>query len=274
MDGDSINPTVGLEDSGVEKLAHDGQPIYSLGNQRPIAHCCLVANSGENTNKPLHFTSNDLEHVAVTFKRIHAIIVHQQRYKGMELQDVENLLNKLKTLDLRDCPCFIFYYSGHGKDCGIQLDENTTYHFHKIIDVIASLPDLEGKPKVFIFDCCRVFPNEPANYGPCKAEAYTDCIIAFACSSGEVAFMSNLPYTTANSSIFTKVFCSTLMSKHCQWPLVSILIHANSLTRKSMREYLVQARSVADNRESLSTQTPQVMVKLQKQLYLCCELLS
>ena len=105
-----------------EKLSKDGEPMYSVGNQKPIAHCCLIANSGENTSKPIHCTANDLQYVATTFSKIGAKIEFQRRYKGMEYQDVENLLNALRAMDLKSCPCFIFYYSGHGKDCGIQLD--------------------------------------------------------------------------------------------------------------------------------------------------------
>lgn len=256
-------------DNKVEKVARDGQPMYSLGNKKPIAYCCLIANSGENTNTPLYYTANDLQHVATTFKLIQAKVVIEYRYKGMDSQDVENLLNQLKTMDLRECPCFIFYYSGHGKDCGIQLDENSTFSFRRIVELITSLPDLEGKPKVFIFDCCRVFSESPG-CKPCEAESFTDCVIAYACSKGEQAFISNSP-NMKNNSIFTKAFCSMLVSNYCQWPLVSVLIHASSLTNKTMKGYLfAQTRKRED--EVASFQTPHVIVKLQKQLYLCCKL--
>ena len=43
-----------------EKFTRGGEPMYPLGNKGPIAYCCLVANNGDNTNRPLYFTSNDL----------------------------------------------------------------------------------------------------------------------------------------------------------------------------------------------------------------------
>ena len=255
------------------KLARDGQPIYSLGDQGPIAHCILVANTGENTTMPLYSTDNDLQYVAATFVRIGAKIEFQRRYKGMEWLDVDNLLNTVKAMNLKRCPCLVFYYSGHGKECGIQLDENTSFSFRKIVDSITSLPDLTGKPKVFIFDCCRVYGEEPNCRKDCKAESYTDCVIAYACSKGEQAFITDSHYMK-NNSIFTKAFCSMLMSNHHQWSLVSILIHASSITSESMKEfYHAQIRLTAGNKQELaSSQTPHVIVKLRKQLYLCCKL--
>ena len=259
------------------KFTRDGQSMYSLGNQEPIMCCCLVANSGENTKSPLYFTSNDLKYVSTTFKRVGAEIMFEQRYKGMELQDVENLLIKLKTTNLKKCPCFVFYYTGHGKDCGIQLDAYSTFPFLDIIDAITSLPDLAGKPKVFIFDCCRVVEEEnPERRNNCKIQSYKDCVIAYACSTGEKAFISNSPHME-NNSIFTKAFCSMLLENHCRWPLVSILIHASSMTSETMEGYrFSQIRLTAENAnmiEPLSPQTPHVVVKLGKQLFLCRKLL-
>ena len=246
--------------------------MYSLGNKFPIAYCYLVANSGDNTERPLYFTSNDLEYVSATFKRIGAKVMFEHMYKGMEARDVENLLYKLRTTNLKECPCFVFYYSGHGRECGIQLDAITTFPFLTIIDSIHSLSDLQGKPKVFIFDCCRVF-DEPEHHKNCKVESYTDCVIGYACSRGEKAFISNLPGYMENNSVFTKAFCSMLSENHRQWPLVSILIRASSLTSKTMNEYHhSQTRLMVENTEHVSSQTPHVVVKLGKQLYLCCKL--
>lgn len=245
--------------------------MYPVGNQEPIAHCWLVANSSEDTGAPLHCTANDLHYVAATFRKVGAKIECQKRYKGMKDADVLSLLNTLKSMNLKSCPCFIFYYSGHGKNCGIQLDEDNTFSFRKILDAITSLSDLEGKPKVFIFDCCRVYDDQPECRKNCKAESYTDCLIAYACSSGEQAFISNSPYAE-NNSIFTKAFCGMLLSNHRQWPLVSILTHASSLTKDSLEDYYHQTRLLSSNKqEFVSSQTPYVILKLRKQLYLSCK---
>jgi len=242
---------------GYHKVDANGESMYSLGNVPPTGCYCVIGNRGDNTGKPLYATKNDVETVTDTFRRIGMRPVVEKHYLEMRAEVVYNILDALSSEDLSKCPCFVFYYSGHGKDCGIHLDDNGTYPFKAIVKHITSMPDLYGKPKVFLFDCCRVY-NYDVDH--CKdhdaVQSCTDCIIAYSCSKGENAYISNVPYGR-NHSVFTKYLCLMLSSHYRQWSLVSILVHSNRLIQETM--------------DGFYSQTPQVIMKLRKQLYLCCK---
>jgi len=242
--------------SAVDKVDKNGESIYQVGNSPPIGEYCVIGNRGDNTGKPLSATKKDVDMMAGTLKRLGMKPVVEKHYSKMTAAEVINFLNQLKAANLSRCRCFVFYYTGHGKDCGIHLDDNSTYPFILIVDSIMSLPDLKGRPKVFLFDCCRAYDGN-VHVDDCKdrhvVESYTDCIIAYSCSKGEKA------YITTNHSVFTKYLCLTLSSRYRQWPLVSILTQSSRLTQKTM--------------DGFFTQTPQVILRLQKQLYFCCKLL-
>ena len=242
-----------------DKKDANGESMYSLGNFPPTGFYCVIGNRGDNTGKPLYATKNDVEIVTDTLRRLGMRPVVEKHYPEMTNGDVYSILDVLTSTNLGKCPCFVFYYSGHGKDCGIHLDRNGTYPFKAIVDHITSLPNLKGKPKVFLFDCCRVYDNDVDH---CKdhraARSCTDCIIAYSCSKGEEAYISDVP-CASNHSVFTKYLCLMLSSHYRQWSLVSILMHSNRLTQKTM--------------DGFYSQTPQVIMNLQKQLYLCCKLI-
>ena len=238
-----------------EKVTKDNQLMYSLGYKWPIGACCLIGNKGVNTEQPLYSTRNDVDDLAAVFEHVGVKVLVREHFLEMRTEDVISILNRLKNLD--QYSCFIFYYTGHGKNCGIHLDGGHTFRFKRIVDFIMSISGLLGKPKVFLFDCCRVYTDDAIKRDKCcKTEAYRDCVIGYACSSGEEAFISDDPFAK-NHSIFTKALCTTLLTHHRHWPLVSVLIQASRLTQKSI--------------ENFSTQTPQVIVQLQKQLFLCCK---
>lgn len=239
------------------KMDRNRELMYSIGSVPPTAHYCAIGNRGENTGKPLDATENDVELISDTFKRLEMRPIIEKNYRKMTKKDVENILDQVALTDVNNCPCLVFYYSGHGKDCGIHLDDGGTYPFKTIVEHITSLPALLGKPKVFLFDCCRVYDY---NVEHCKdrraVETCTDCIIAYSCSKGEEAYISNMPYIT-NHSVFTKYLCLMLSAHYWEWSLVSILTHSNRLIQKSMDRFY--------------SQNPQVIINLKKQLYLCCK---
>ena len=51
----------------------------------------------------------------------------------------------------------IFVYSGHGKDSNIIFSDGKPFSIFSIHSAFDNdtIEELEGKPKIFLFDCCR-----------------------------------------------------------------------------------------------------------------------
>ena len=240
-----------MDSDRVDRL---GQSFYPLGNQKSIAVAIILGSEGPITGSSVLPTNEDVEIVKATFEQINVKVALSENYKELTEGNINEILFKLNETNFIEWPCFIFYYTGHGNANGIQLTNGSTYPFIGIVDRISSLPTLKGKPKVFIFDCCRQYDVDKKGVGrQYKAEAYTDCLIVHECSTGEQAY-------SFDKSIFTKAFCSALLKYRCQWPLISILIHAHRITQKDLKKFY--------------SQTPEFEVKLTKQLYLCSKFLQ
>ena len=51
---------------------------------------------------------------------------------------------------------FLFYYSGHGgEDDALVGTEGSCLKLETIINMVTEVPELVGRPKMFILDCCR-----------------------------------------------------------------------------------------------------------------------
>ena len=51
---------------------------------------------------------------------------------------------------------FVFCFCGHGGAMNLLGNDNAPVLYQAIIEEIATEPNLEGKPKVVIFDCCQI----------------------------------------------------------------------------------------------------------------------
>ena len=51
---------------------------------------------------------------------------------------------------------FVFCFCGHGNAVELKGNDKASVLYQAIIDEIASEPNLEGKPKVVVFDCCQI----------------------------------------------------------------------------------------------------------------------
>ena len=63
---------------------------------------------------------------------------------------------QLRALNLQQYSCFLFYYSGHGNAKGVLLSDGSCKSYVDIVETITSIISLVGKPKIFIFDSCRL----------------------------------------------------------------------------------------------------------------------
>ena len=60
--------------------------------------------------------------------------------------------------------CFMFYYSGHGTAKGLLLSDGSCEAYADIVSSVSKMESLRGKPKIFIFDSCRIPSSHPKNF--------------------------------------------------------------------------------------------------------------
>ena len=78
--------------------------------------------------------------------------------------ELESIIHKL-TSDpsrLKRYSCFLCYYCGHGVSSGVVLHDKTVVTYKSIVEDLC-IPDLQDKPKLFVFDSCR-FDSDNNNY--------------------------------------------------------------------------------------------------------------
>ena len=76
-----------------------------------------------------------------------------------------HVLDRLSLVKLEPFSVFLLYYSGHGNHEGVILDDGSIISYSEIVQHVASIDVLKNKPKIFIFDCCRVNQYQP-NHSP------------------------------------------------------------------------------------------------------------
>jgi len=70
--------------------------------------------------------------------------------------ELESIIGKLISdpSRLKRYSCFLCYYSGHGVSSGVVLCDGTVVTYKSIVESLC-IPDLQDKPKLFVFDSCR-----------------------------------------------------------------------------------------------------------------------
>lgn len=71
----------------------------------------------------------------------------------------------LQTRDLAEYSVFMLYYTGHGTEEGVVLNDGGLFHYRDIVTKVAEVPCLSQKPKLFIFDSCRKKNTSPNEFG-------------------------------------------------------------------------------------------------------------
>ena len=119
----------------------------------------------------------------------------------MKKGDLDSFLQTLVG-NLDAYSCFMFYYSGHGTAKGLLLSDGTCESYTDIVSRVSKMESLRGKPKIFIFDSCRIASNsshpknlfkeiskhhneyqsQTKNYPP------PDTLICFSANEGMVSF--------------------------------------------------------------------------------------
>ena len=111
----------------------------------------------------------------------------------------DDCLEQVYATCLDSYSSFLFYYSGHGNSKGVLLSDGSCKPYKDIVTTISSINSLDHKPKIFIFDCCRLHKehsswnffkdltkihneHEAINYPP------SDTIICYSANEGMRSF--------------------------------------------------------------------------------------
>lgn len=86
--------------------------------------------------------------------------------QSLTLDSCDEILESLElnlSLNLGQYSCFMFYYSGHGTSEGLLLSDGSCKPYDEIVMGISKIFSLIDRPKIFIFDCCRVYEEKEKN---------------------------------------------------------------------------------------------------------------
>ena len=94
---------------------------------------------------------------SLTLKPIEAPRKHLGRFFYYHNDIIDNINENNNNKNENNIDCFIFIYSGHGDEDVITCSDGKKYSISTIQGFFdnSTLTSLSGKPKLFLYDCCR-----------------------------------------------------------------------------------------------------------------------
>lgn len=134
---------------------------------QPIGCAMLLSSDGTlSTPSDLSSVGSDMEAMDRTLKDGGwDIICKAKRLESTTLLAYLSALGKETQLrpplgqqrrELSDYSVFLLYYTGHGTAEGVFLNDDKLLHYRDIVATVSEVPCLFEKPKIFIFDSCRM----------------------------------------------------------------------------------------------------------------------
>ena len=247
-------------------VGDDPESIAEYGIKDPVGVALLFGSDCT----PTHSEENRLKCVSMDLARIDGalkvcgftVINPYRNVKGEVTLTYRVIENHIAAL-LRD-PCldeyssFLFYFSGHGVSRGILLSETDpeipdgVLTYRKIAETVSNIPATHGRPKIFIFDCCRTaldkedsesvevkrggqsdfsadteskYENEkvPEVYPP------PDSVLCFAVTDGQMA------RGCESGSLYTTRLANALQKCHKKFSFSDIVHEAHGKLKESVR---------------------------------------
>jgi len=152
-------------------------------------------------------------------------------WKNLTSEEIKDVVYKLSEPQ-EDYDGLIFCYSGHGKENSLCGCNCKTIEIEDIIKSFCRSAKFSGKPKIFIFDCCREGINEDMTKVVDKEDKV---FLIFASISNNTASTSN------SGSYFTQVFVSFISKKYQTQSLDKMMSMINynveSVSQNNTRPY-------------------------------------
>lgn len=140
-----------------EEITH-----YDIGSL--AGYATLICNDHipeHRTPLPVHI---DFDLIANALCHCEWVVEKLHRHSSMSLKTCETELSLLVSKDYSNYSCFIVYYSGHGNSKGLLLSDGRCMPYADIVRRVSSINSLFGKPKIFIFDSCRIHNKEKSSW--------------------------------------------------------------------------------------------------------------
>lgn len=134
--------------------------VLSYDIKEPVGYALLLGcDTTPSQQHPSPSVREDLNSMEDTLKRIdwktYNPCLDGTCAIDLTIDSCEQIINNLETPELSRYSCFMLYYSGHGVGNGIVGSNGRIVPYKDIVTKISCLKVVEGKPKIFIFDCCR-----------------------------------------------------------------------------------------------------------------------
>ena len=151
----------------IADLIDDQKHIRKYEIKEPIGFALLLGNDRTPPEDPVRCVHHDLELMRRSLKTCPGgwKVFSPCSKEGsdnviLSSAELESIIRKL-TSDpscLKHYSCFLCYYSGHGVSSGVVLHDKTVVTYKSIVEELC-IPDLQDKPKLFVFDSCRFYSD-------------------------------------------------------------------------------------------------------------------
>lgn len=234
---------------GASNGDHGDSSFYKIKD--PIGYALLLgcsAHSASPSSSP-PLVREDLATMENTLKkmgwRVYSPCLDETGVANLTGDSCEQIVNNLEREELEKHSCFMLYYSGYGVANGILGSSGKVIPYKDIVNKIGHLDVIAGKPKIFVFDCCRYDDPKVLNnlqnqsdtsnmsYGQQLEEHLRqdqlmdgypppDCILCFSACEGTSVVMES----TAGS-YFTTELCRSLQQFGQKLPFTEIITQVN-----------------------------------------------
>ena len=165
----------------------------------------------------------------------------------LERIKAQTMFSDISALNLERYHSFFFYYSGHADECGILLPSGHPFSYLEIIKSVCSCESLEGKPKIFLFDCSRIVASRDSQKQITDNDLPPDCLVVFSTSHKCTAFGDK-----EKGSFFTQEFVKDVTYYVDAQNPVEVLSVIRDV-RKAVGEYVIRRTA------RRSTQGPEIL---------------
>ena len=141
----------------LKKLKEQFNEMVRYDVKEPVGYGLLIGCKGPKGKQLSDAVFKDVQIMKKALSKIgHWETRCLERRTNLTKMELYEEINDLQLQELEKYSMFLLYFSGHGDHKGVVLTDNCTVEYKDIVLRVAKIDQLKGKPKVFIFDTCRL----------------------------------------------------------------------------------------------------------------------